>query len=544
MESQFNSLLDVVSDLCRRYEITALDDFIESCRSFEREETLNIAILGRFKTGKSTFLNSLIGREVVPVGVIPVTAAIIELEYSHQERAEIRYLDGRTETAPLAVISEFVAEEGNPNNEKEVAVVRIGLPGLERYRGIRFVDTPGLESVFAHNTAASMNWLPNVGLAFVGVSSDVPLSQHDIRFIEEVSRYTPNVSILLTKVDVLTETQLAEVMSFIEEQIERNLHRSIRLFPYSVRAGFENLRTTLDDEFLAGVRARSNEERLAVFRHKLKSLVDASSGYLRMALKSAETSDSEKAGLRERILGQKESLEDARTALRLIVRHAAGATRTRFEDLLEHDESRVKERLLTALEADFPSWIHSLANATNRFDDWLRDHIDREMTSLSKKHQREFIQPIHHVRRQLAQSLQDFRNHLSEHALNALGVPLPATDIDFPFEEPQSPDVRIGKIFDRNWELLSFIVPMPLIQGALKRHFRKKIDDVVFTNLSRLASQWEEIVNGALLVFQAEAIRRLETLISTVERMLDAAGHEAPGIQADLEDLERSTRME
>ena len=51
--------LAAVEDLCRRHEISALDDFLESCRAFAQEKTLNIAVLGRFKAGKSSFLDLL-----------------------------------------------------------------------------------------------------------------------------------------------------------------------------------------------------------------------------------------------------------------------------------------------------------------------------------------------------------------------------------------------------------------------------------------------------------------------------------------------------
>jgi hypothetical protein len=72
-----------------------------------------------------------------------------------------------------------------------------------------------------------------------------------------------------------------------------------------------------------------------------------------MALKSAEAADSEKAELRSKILGQKESLEDMRTALKLIVRHATSATRSTFEHLLRSEE--------------IPSGSGSLQNWTTSF---------------------------------------------------------------------------------------------------------------------------------------------------------------------------------
>jgi hypothetical protein len=110
--------------------------------------------------------------------------------------------------------------------------------------------------------------------------------------------------------------------------------------------------------------------------------------------------------------------------------------------------------------------------------------------------------------------------------------------MDLQAKEPRSPDVRIGKIFDRNWELLSFAVPMKLIKGTLKKHFQRKVSDVVFMNLSRLTSQWEEIVNKALVGLEAESMRRLDNLIATIEKLLDMACQEAPQIRAALQTLE------
>jgi hypothetical protein len=93
--------------------------------------------------------------------------------------------------------------------------VQVELPAMERYRGICFVDTPGLDSVFEHNTDASIEWLPNTGLALVAVGVDPPLSAHDIELIRDLSRFTPNISVLLTKVDTLAPDERTEVEGFV-----------------------------------------------------------------------------------------------------------------------------------------------------------------------------------------------------------------------------------------------------------------------------------------------------------------------------------------
>jgi GTP-binding protein EngB required for normal cell division len=530
--------LDSAEEICGRYQISALQDFLESCRTFAEEDTLNIAIFGRFKAGKSSFLNNIFGRQLLPVGVIPVTTVVTEVEYGPKERAQVQFLDGHVETIPVERVGEYLSEAQNPENNKQSALVRVELPSMERYRGIRFVDTPGLESVLEHNTDASMDWLPNVGLALVAVGVDPPLSQHDIELIQNLNRYTPNISLLLTKVDLLSESDLLQVRDFVRKQLARYWSGSVPIFPYSVKPGFEHLRAELDKSLLSQVYAKADEQRAAIMRHKVASLLGECTDYLNVALKAAQTADTEREQLRQRILGQKESLDDTRLALRLIVRHAAGNARSTFESILKKDENPLVERTIAGLNTEFPGWTRSLSMAIDRFDDWLRAVMTCDMTELSSKHRGEFMEPVHRVARQLSQSLQDFRNRLSARTLEALGVPLRTTEIDIRVEDPRSPDVRVGKIFDRNWELLSFIAPMNILKGAVKKHFEHKVADVVFKNLSRLASQWEDVVRGALGAAEKESARRLDGLIATIERLITSAGQEAPRIREDIDTLE------
>ena len=534
--------LGAVEDLCRRHGISALEDFLESCRAFAQEKALSIAVLGRFKAGKSSFLNHLLGRPLLPIGVVPVTSVVTEIEWGPRERAEIRFADGRVEQAPVERIGDFISETRNPENSKHVARVRVELTSMDRYQGIRFVDTPGLESVFEHNTDASLDWLPNVGLALVAVGVDPPLSRHDIELIRNLSRYTPNISLLLTKVDVLEEGERVQVREFVRKQLARYWNDAVPVFPYSVRPGFEHLRAELDASLLSQARADAGEQRAAILLHKLDSLLSECAAYLNVALKAAEVADSEREELRRKILGQKESLDDTRLALKLIVRHATANTRSTFEAFLHDDELPAREKLHAGLDREFPSWTRSLGIAVEKFDEWLCAGLTTEMAELSGRHRSEFVEPVRRVSRQLSQSLQDFRNRLSERMLETLGVPLRTTEMELGAQDPGSPDVRVGKIFDRNWELLSWVIPMALVRGVVLKHYRRKVEDLVFTNLSRLASQWAGIVNGALLALEKESIRRLDGLIATIGKLIASAGQQGPRIREDLDRLEELRR--
>lgn len=134
--------------------------------------------------------------------------------------------------------------------------------------------------------------------------------------------------------------------------------------------------------------------------------------------------------------------------------------------------------------------------------------------------------------------LQNFWDRLSDRTLGLYGVPLKTTELEIVPRPPRTPDVKVGRAFDHNWELLSPVVPMAILRGAVWKRFRRKITDETFKNLSRLASQWEEIVTSAIFELQREAERRMEELLATVQALVSASSESAPQIRIDLEKLE------
>jgi len=78
-----------------------------------------------------------------------------------------------------------------------------------------------------------------------------------------------------------------------------------------------------------------------------------------------------------------------------------------------------------------------------------------------------------------------------------------------------------------------------LIEGLVRRHFERQACYKLSTNISRLASQWEERTNSALLNMEKEAERRLEELVATVGHLIETGGSDRlPAIQQDLERIE------
>lgn len=535
MDQRSNKAINLVSDIAARYHISSIEPLLASCRAAVAQDEISIAVIGRFKAGKSSFLNHFLKRDLAPVGVIPVTAIVTEISYGAREKASAHFLDGRVEEIDVEAIRQFVAESENPENAKGVARLIVELPTLERLKGLRFVDTPGLESALAHNTEASLKWLPNVGLALVAVSTDHPLSQQDVALLKNLYQYTPKVSVLLTKTDLLDEAERAEVLTFMREQLTRNFEFAPEVLPYSVRPGYEQFRAYAEERLISGTLAEFQAQRERILERKLETLLGECRDYLRLALSSAEMIESERGRLKEQVIGEKEALDEVKSELRLVIRHAAGGTRARIAARLKTHQAEITTRLLSELKAEFPKWTKSLNYALESFEAWLHRALAEEMIAASNKERAQFVAPLTKINRQVFRTLQNFRDRLSERTMQAYGVPLRTTEAEIEIAEPRSPDIRVGKVFDRNWEMLSPVTPRWLVKSLVARHFAGTVPYMVEKNLSRLASQWETSINAAMKEIGSVAERRLDELIETVERLVTGSRNDAPQIRADIE---------
>ena len=535
--------LDLAAEIAARYEISALSGLLASVRAAARQDEISVAVLGRFKAGKSSFLNHFIGRNLLPVGVVPVTAVVTEIRYGPHEEARVHHHDGRDPEVPLDRIAGYISEKENPENAKQVDLITVELPELRRFRGLKFVDTPGLESALGHNTQTSLDWLPNAGLALVAVSVDPPLSQRDIELLQSLYRYTPKVAVLLTKADLLSGGELAEVVEFVRAQLAKNFPGTPRVFPYSTKPGFERFRAALEAELATGTLAHFAQERESILARKMDTLLRECGDYLALALKSAEMLQAERQALSRQVAGEKEAVDEVKSTVRLVVQHAAAGTRSLAGNRLEAHQQDLERALLAAFESEFPQWTRSLATMLSSFEAWLATALRDELTAVSVRERSAFLAPLDKVRKQARRALQQFRDRLSDSTLRAFGVPLRTTETEIAVVEPATPDIRIGRVFDRNWELLSPVLPVWLIKAAVRRHFARAISYLIYENLSRLAAQWEESVNGALWGVEKEARRRLDELLGTVERLVENSGDElAPQLRADLDRLETARK--
>ncbi len=185
-----------------------------------------VACVGQFKRGKSTVINALVGDEVLPVGVIPVTAVVTVVRYGDVRRVRVKTRQAGWRDVAPSDLSAYVAEEHNPDNVKEVLGVEAFVPSPLLACGMCLVDTPGLGSVHASNTAATREFLPHIDAALVVLGADPPISGDELALVQEVAREVAHLVFVINKADRLADTDVAQARVFTSKVVAGRLQRA------------------------------------------------------------------------------------------------------------------------------------------------------------------------------------------------------------------------------------------------------------------------------------------------------------------------------
>jgi small GTP-binding protein len=165
-------------------------------------------------------------KNLSPVAVTPVTAIVTLFDYNKKTGATVSFLDNRSENISIDTIHQYITEEENPENEKQVKYVKIE-DDIELLQSVSIVDTPGLGSVFEHNTTTTINFIPKIDAAVYVLSADIPVSKADREFLQELSNKVPKILFVLNKADLLDEHDLSKMLSHNAKAISNIMAASI-----------------------------------------------------------------------------------------------------------------------------------------------------------------------------------------------------------------------------------------------------------------------------------------------------------------------------
>lgn len=535
-----NHAVERVEGIRRKFGLESLAPQLAACREMMKGgSVVDVAVLGQFKAGKSSFLNALIGGDVVPVDVLPSTAVVTRIGYGPRGRVTVHGLAGEPFEVPLARLAEFVTERGNPANEKRVAVVDVELPALASYEGIRFVDTPGLGSVFAHNTRVSKEWMPRVGAALVAVSVNHPLSEDDLLLLNDVSLHTPEAVLLLTKADLVSGEELASVIEFTRSQATSRTGKEWRVLPVSNRPGFEGMREEVAEYLRERIAGRREEAFGEIARHKVRALVSGCREYLLLAERAAGAADTARSDLVEALARERRGFGSVKGEIRLLCNHLKAEVRTAADERFHACHGEVTGRVTGNLREAMAGWKGNLARVTLEFERWLADAMMEEMGAVSLHGEGHLAGFLFRAQASVERSVRAFVDRLAREIERALGIRFEGARFDPRVEEPAHPDVRLSPTFDTHFELLWFLIPMPVFRPLVRRHFLRKVPWEVEKNLSRVAGQWADAVGASIDGLFRDATDFLGREVGTIAGLVGEAdaGNRLGEIRAALAEL-------
>jgi len=211
----------------------------EELKEKVQSNTFNLVVLGQFKRGKTSLINALLGAEILPVAVVPLTSIATILKYGEALRIKVFFADGAVKEIRHESLSEYVTEKGNPKNIKNVSEVIITYPSPYLKDGVQLIDTPGVGSVYQHNTDVAYQYLPKSDAALFLLSVDQPVSQAELDFLKDVREYSDRIFFLQNKADYVSPEDLVESITFSKRVIEDTMKCDVKIFPLSAKLALD-----------------------------------------------------------------------------------------------------------------------------------------------------------------------------------------------------------------------------------------------------------------------------------------------------------------
>lgn len=222
LTSDLEKLSEFSNKLKLEGNVSAIEDVLKRLK----EDSFNVAIVGEFKRGKSTLINALLEKDVLPTDVIPTTATLNKVSYSVTPFVRIEYNDGRKEDIDIDKLNDYVTKL-TPESEtraKTVKIATVYYPVNYCKNGVTIIDTPGLNDDEAM-TNVTLSVLPQIDAAIMVMMAGSPFSQYECDFLENkiITSDLGRVLFVVTGIDLYDEDDAQKVLKVITKRITESV---------------------------------------------------------------------------------------------------------------------------------------------------------------------------------------------------------------------------------------------------------------------------------------------------------------------------------
>jgi hypothetical protein len=199
--------------------------FIDEVIARIENYTFWIAVVGEIKRGKSTFINALLGQEILPLDIEPCSATLTRVTYGLDSYVEVEFKDGHQEKIEIEKLSEYVTQltpeaEATAANVKEAVVY---YPAKYCRNNVDIIYTPSLDDDSSMVTV-TLSVLPKVDVAIMVIMAQVPFSEVERDFLQNklLTSDLGRIIFVVNGIDRCNRTEDADkVIAIVQKRIEK-----------------------------------------------------------------------------------------------------------------------------------------------------------------------------------------------------------------------------------------------------------------------------------------------------------------------------------
>jgi GTPase SAR1 family protein len=531
------------------------------------KERLQLAIVGQFKRGKSTFINALLGAPVLPTAVVPLTAIAAFIAWRAVPQVRIHFKDGsaprefmgREPEKIRAYLFDFVSEEANPKNRLGVERVELFYPADILADGVVLIDTPGIGSTFRHNTDAAFRIIPECDVALFVVSADPPITEIELEYLHRLKATASRTFFILNKADYLNDDERTTMADFLRKALsdQSGPGPADRIFTVSARRGLlaeqNGDRAELEKSGIAEVeehlvryfatdKLRSLEQTV---RKKAADLVAAALEEIRLHIQTLKTPLEDLATKAQLFETALKSIEEQRLHVRDLLtgerRRLFGSLEARTRELRREAASKLASAVDACVTGATGSDSQrakeelavSLAQIFEKARDRMVSEISIEVKDIITAHQRRIEAIIDRVRQAAADIFEiSFQRHVAGERLELRHEPYWVTQNTSTTLIPDP-----SRLIDR-------FLPLGIRSARLRGRLVKETDVLVLRNAENL--RWaiicglEETFRSAAAQFEERLDESILATTNVIAGTLTRRRESGFSIEPEIERLHRA----
>lgn len=265
-------LLRDIESAARSYELPQPPDVLATYRERLTANSYQVLVVGEAKRGKSSFINALIGRSLLPTDVDIATSQVFRVHHAEREAYRLRFESGAAREIAATDLprygSQVLADAGQASRPDQIIRwIEVDIPTKLLPPSVSLLDTPGLGSLYAGHTQVTQRFVPLADAVIYVLDSSQPMVQPDIEFIEQLLGVTNSIFFIQTRIDQFRRVDWQAIrqrnQAILLEKFGSRL-TDTRVWPVS-SANMLKAAETGDEDFLAASRHAEMADALQQF---------------------------------------------------------------------------------------------------------------------------------------------------------------------------------------------------------------------------------------------------------------------------------------